>query len=146
MKRLVASTPELFEQHRGEIVPKLVAACSYSIGRYEAEDIIKLIETNHMQMWLAYEDEGLDGFILTQVLDYPQAKALRFICLMGIGIEGWQRFMSVIEEWVPFVTQIEDWGRSVGCSISQIECPATWELYMRFQGYSRSHVLLDKEL
>lgn len=146
MKRLVQSTFLDLDNYIEQIFPKLVIACSYSIGRFKAEDIIELIKTNQMQIWLAYNDDALDGFILTQILNYPQTMALRIFCLMGIEVEGWRKFMMVINDWIPFVRQVEDWGKSLGCTLSQIECPATWELYLRNFGYKRGHVILDREL
>jgi hypothetical protein len=146
MKRLVQTSFDDLQPFMGLVFPKLVVACRYSIGRYEAGDIIEYIKTNHMQLWLAFDEEELDGFILTQIIDYPQAKALRFLCLMGVRIEGFQEFMAVIGDWLPFVRQVEEWAIGLGCVLSQIESPAAWELYMRDYGYKRGHVILDKEL
>lgn len=146
MKRLALTSFAELQQHMKAVLPKLDIACSYSIGRYTSKDILKYIEADYMQIWLAFNGDELDGFILTQIIDYPQAKSLRFICLMGVGVEGWQEFIRVIDGWLPFTRQIEEWGLSMGCSLSQIECPAAWDLYLRNFGYSRGHVLLDKEL
>ena len=146
MKTLVQTSYENLLPHLDAILPKLVIACSYSIGRFKAEDIIENIKLNRMQIWLAFDGDKLDGFILTQILDYPQTKALRILCLMGVGIEGWQKFMGAICDWIPFVRQVEDWAKGLGCTLSQIECPATWELYLRDMNYKRGHVLLDREL
>lgn len=65
---------------------------------------------------------------------------------MGVEIDGWQKFMTVIDSWIPFVRQIEEWGKGLGCTLSQIECPTTWELYLRDFGYKRGHVILDREI
>ena len=146
MKRLVQYPYDDLLEHIDAIFPKLVIACSYSIGRFKAEDIIEQIKTNQMQIWLAFDEKKLDGFILTQVLNYPQTLALRILCLMGVEIEGWQSFMACINDWIPFVRQVEDWAKGFGCTLSQIECPATWELYLRDMGYKRGHVLLDREI
>jgi len=146
MNRLVPTLYEDLHDVLNDIMPKLEIACNYSLGRYKPEDLINEIKANTMQIWLAFNDNTLDGFVLTQVLDYPQTKTLRIMCLMGVGVEGWQAFMEKIKDWVGFVRQIEDWGKSIGCSLSQIECPPTWEVYMNNYGYRRGHVLLNKEL
>lgn len=146
MKRLVPTLYDELHPYLAVIYPKLVIACAYSGGKYIAEDVMEYIKINHMQIWLAFDEDELDGFILTQVIDYPRAKALRFLCLTGVRIEGWQAFMEVIDDWIPFTQQVEDWGKSIGCKRSEIECPATWEIYMRNYAYKRGHVLLDKEL
>ena len=146
MKRLVPTLYDDLQPYIGAIYPKLVVACSHSIGRYTADDILGYIKKNHMQIWLAFDGDELDGFILTQIIEYPQAKELRFLCLSGVKVEGWQAFVETIEDWIPFTKEVEDWGKSLGCSISQIECPATWEIYMRDFEYKRGHILLCKEL
>ena len=86
------------------------------------------------------------GYILTEVINYPRAKAVRFLCLTAIDIKGFDKFLAVIGEWVPFVKQVEEWAKGIGCVLSQIESPATWELFMKDYGYRRTHVYLDREL
>ena len=65
---------------------------------------------------------------------------------MGVGVDGWRKFMERIGGWLPFVRQVEEWGHSIGCKLSTIECPSTWELYLKDYDYRRGHVLLHKEL
>lgn len=146
MKKLVQSSFDDLQPFMGLVLPKLEIACRFSIGKYTAEDIFDFVKKDIMQIWLAFDDEVIDGFIITQIVGYPKIKSLRFICLMGVGIEGWQKFMCAIGDWLPFVRQVEDWGKSIGCSLSQIECPAPWENYMTNYGYSRGHVILNREL
>lgn len=143
---LIQKSREELEEYLGLILPNLEDACKHSLGRYEANDILRCIADGTMQIWLGFDKEVLEGFILTQVIDYPKVKAVRFLCLRGVSVEGWHEFMSKIGDWLPFVKQVEDWALSLGCSLSQIECPATWELYLRDFGYKRGHVLLDRSL
>ena len=146
MKCLLQTSHDDLLTHIDAILPKLVIACSYSKGKFKAEDIIEQIKSNQMQMWLAFDRDNLDGFIITQILDYPRTKTLRIFCLMGVGVEGWKKFLTVINDWIPFVRQVEAWGKSLGCTLSEIECPSTWELYLGNFGYNRAHVLLDREI
>ncbi len=146
MKHLVLTSFEEMQKHMGVLRSCLQEACTFSLGRYCAEDLISYIQAGHMQLWLAFTGECLDGFLLTQIIPYPQTKAVRFLCCMGVDIDNWLEFIKRIGDWVPYVEQIEDWARGLGCTLSQIECPAPWELYMRDLGYKRGHVLLDKEL
>ncbi len=146
MRRLVPASQNDLAVMEDRIYPKLVTACEYSLGRFKAEDIIENIKKNIMQLWLAFNDEVLEGLLITEIVQYPQKRAVRIICLTGIEVDGWQKFVSVIEEWIPFTKQIESWGKSIGCSMSQIECPPTWELYLRDFEYKRGHVLLHKEI
>ena len=56
MKRLVQYPYDDLSDYLDIVFPKLVIACSYSIGRFKAEDIIEQIKTNQMQIWLAFDD------------------------------------------------------------------------------------------
>lgn len=146
MKRLVLTSFDDMQEYSDVLYSRLEDACKFSLGRYKAEDLINSIKINHMQLWLAFDGADLDGFILTQIINYPQSMALRFLCVMGVVIDNWLEFIKNIGSWLPFVKQIEGWAQSIGCVLSQIECPAAWELYMRDLGYKRGHVMLDKEL
>ena len=130
----------------GLVLPKLVTACAESNGRYTAEDIIQNISDNSMQIWLAFNGEALDGFILTQMLSYPHARTVRFMCAAGVGIDGPQEFVDQIKDWMPFMQQVEDWAYGLGCSLSQIEAPPQWAYYIKHAGYGSEHVLFSKRL
>ena len=146
MKNLVLSSYDDLLPYMDKVFPKLEIACSYSLGRFQAVDIVEYIRIGFMQIWLAFDGDELDGFVLTQILDFPRAKELRILCLMGVRIEGPQAFLASIGSWLEFVKKVEDHGREIGCSLVQIECPATWELLVKDFGYERGHVLLKKEI
>ena len=128
------------------VYPKIVEACKTSAGKFGADDVVKKIKSNEYQLWLAYDDEDLDGIVLTEIVQYPQAKTLRFICLTGIKVDDFSKFMAVIDDWLVFVNQIEEWGKSLGCVLSEIEGPQGWGALMKKYGYKCSHIILNKEL
>ena len=146
MKNLVLSSYDDLLPYMDRVFPKLEIACSYSLGRFQAVDIVEYLRVGFMQIWLAFDDDVLDGFILTQIIDYPRAKELRVLCLTGVEIEGPLAFLASIRDWIPHVKTLETHAVSIGCSLVQIECPAQWELLVKDFGYERGHVLLKKEI
>lgn len=146
MKRLSLTPFEILVPYLGLIEPKIAIACSKSNGRYSAEDILSSIRDNSMQIWLAFKGESLDGFVLTQILSYPQARVARLMCAMGIEIDGPEAFVEEIRDWLPFIKNVEDWAKSLGCPLMQIEAPLGWEFYVRGLGYGNEHVLFSKGL
>lgn len=146
MKRLSLTSFDDLKPYLDLIEPKIVIACSTSNGRYKSEDILNGIRDNSMQIWLAFNVESLNGFVLTQLLSFPQARVARLMCAMGIEIDGPGAFLAEIRDWLPFIKQIEDWAKSLGCSLMQIEAPPGWEFYVRNLGYGDEHVLFSKGL
>ena len=147
MKNLVLSSYDDLLPYMDKVLPKLAIACSYSLGRFKAEDIVEYLRVGAMQAWLAFsEARELDGFILSEIITWPRCKELRILCLMGVAIEGPAEFLQKIGGWLHLVKQVEDHARGAGCALVQIECPAQWELLLRDFGYERGHVLLKKEI
>ena len=126
-------------------LPALEVACASSMGKYNPTDILAEIERGSMQVWLAKDGDALDGFLLTQLLNYPGYKTLRLMCCQAVSVVAVD-FMGTIREYLPLLTVIEDWGRKLGCELSEIEAPETWELLLRGTEYVRGHVLLAKRL
>lgn len=146
MKQLISPSLEDFEKLLDKIQPSLVAACAHSSGRFEAEDIISQIKSRQIQIWLAFEDDQLEGFLLSHVVYYSRTKTLKIFCCAGVGIDGPGKFISRIGDWVTSIATIEDWAKSVGCNVIQIECPPTWALVLRDTTYKTTHIILDKDL
>jgi hypothetical protein len=126
-------------------LPALEIACASSMGRYRPSDILAEIERGSMQVWLAKDGDALEGFLLTQILDFPGYKTLRLLCCQSVSVDAVE-FMGTIREYLPLLSVIEDWGRELGCAYSEIEAPETWELLLRGTDYVRGHVLLAKRL
>lgn len=146
MKQLITPSLKDFEKLRDKIYPSLVAACIHSSGRFEAQDIINQIKSYDVQIWLAFEDDQLEGFLLSHVVIYPRAKTLKIFCCVGVGIDGPGKFISKIGEWIPSIAKIEEWAKSIGCNRSQIECPASWAIVLRDTAYKTTHIILDKDI
>jgi hypothetical protein len=60
-----------------QIETYLDGAARYTYGRFTVEDIKAGIETKPQQLWIAFEeDDTILGAVVTEILVYPQMKAL----------------------------------------------------------------------
>ena len=146
MKRLVLTSHDDLVPYLDTVFPKIVASCSHSGGRITGEGVLAQLKTNQMQIWLAFNGMTIDGFVLTQIYDWGKTKTLKIFCVEGVAVEGWEKFLSVIDDWVGVVKEIEDWAKNLGCTLCEIECQPGWELLLRGFGYQKSHVLLSRDL
>lgn len=138
MNTLVLVSPQNFPNIINLVMPRIENATAYSVGKYKGADIVRLIASGAMQLWLAYDDENekLEGLAITEIAQYPQRKICRFICATGENYERWFHHME----------EMEKWGISMGCDGFQAECRAGWQRPLKDQGYRLSHIIMNKEL
>lgn len=76
-------------------------------GRYEAEDILRLLISGDARLWVAWDD-AVQAAIITQIIQYPRLRELR-IWLVGGGN---------MKSWVNEATELlEGFGRASGCAL-----------------------------
>ena len=89
-----------------------------SSGRYLACDLAALVSGNRVAAWLVLVDAVDRGLILTEILIYPQLKAVRVFGLAGDGMEDW---LDAAE------AEITAFGESRGCSRLEAGGRSGWE-------------------
>lgn len=138
MSNLVLIAPHDLSSVINMVYPKIEAATSYSVGKYHGADIVRQLAAGSMQLWLAYDDENdkLDGLAITEIAVYPQRKICRFLCATGENYKDWFHHME----------EMEKWGEKMGCTGFQAECRPGWERPLKEIGYSKSHIIMNKEL
>lgn len=138
MNQLILISPLNLPHVINAVYPRIEAATAYSVGKYKGSDIIQKIASGNMQLWAIYEDEeeNLQGVAITEIAVYPQRKICRFLCATGENSD----------QWIGLIEQIETWALDNGCDGLQAECRPGWERLLKDFGYSKSHVILNKEL
>lgn len=138
MNQLVMIPPSNLPNVINGLYPKIAAATLYSVGKYNGVDIVKLIASGAMQLWVAFDEENdkVEGVAITEITVYPQRKILKFLCATG----------DDVSQWIDHMDAIEKWGESMGCDGSQAETRPGWEKLLKPRGYDKSHVILNKEL
>ena len=106
-------------------------------GRMDARDILFDAIEGKMQIWTVGDNpEALDGVIVTQIVDYPSAKALRYILVSGNSVDVWIDAESIINEW----------GRSQGCNLAEGGGRHGWHAKMKNRGWTSAKRLYEKDI
>lgn len=120
------------------VYPKIEAATAYSVGKYTGTDVLRSIAAGTMQLWCAFDEdkENIQGIAITEIAVYPQRKVCRFLCATG----------EDLADWIDLIDGMEVWATNIGCDGFQAECRPGWEKLLRARGYTKSHVILNKEI
>jgi hypothetical protein len=90
-------------------------AAKYTHGRYTVDDIKSSFIKNHnQQLWIAYDDK-IYGAVITEIIQYPQMKALIMHFTGGIELPKWKdEMLSVLRSFAKDVNcqTIESFGRT----------------------------------
>lgn len=110
---------------------RLARMAAGSGGRFKMTDIDAALRSGTMQAWTVPA-----GYVLmvTEIVVYPQLRALRLIGCVGTHAHLWGRLM-------PFV---KDTARLWGCSRLEALHPPSWPLERR--GWTTFHILSEMPL
>ena len=68
----------------------LRGAAEYTHGRYEVDNILDAITDYDHTLWIAFDEVGIKGAVVTNIIHYPKK---RFLCMSfcgGIELEKWK--------------------------------------------------------
>lgn len=81
-------------------------ATKYASGKYEPEDVLDLVMQYDYPLWIAFDDAGIKGVVVTKFIQYPRKKYL-FLEFCG-GKDGFS--------WkAPMLSILRSWARDNGC-------------------------------
>lgn len=118
------------------ITPLLEAAVERSHGRYLLSHILHQILTGYQQLFLAFEDDEILGFVVTQVMVYPNKKNLALHFMAGERLENWAGDMLEL---------IERWREDNNCA--GMECsgrPGLWSILKQY-GWKKGYTVYEKD-
>lgn len=113
------------------IAPSLSRALAFA-GTHDADDIALGVAEGRFQEW----GDG-DSCIITEILDTPRRRTLRFFLAEGS--------MPEIRAMIPAIL---DWGRSVGCTHASLVGREGWRRvpWLLADGWQFEHIVMGKEL
>ena len=96
-----------------KIHPHLEAMEPHSEGELAPEDFYEAITNGDMQLWTAIKDNEIVASMVTQIVPYPRKRILRIISIAGEEMNGWIKYLPLIEDWALYMgcTSLECWGR-----------------------------------
>ena len=124
-------SPENAAKEWARCKPWIEAALEYCRGTHRIEDIERLIAEGKLQFW-----PGKRSAVVTEILEYPQLKALNFFLVGGD--------LSELLEWEPsFIA----WAKALGCTrISQVLGRRGWEPTLKPLGYKTTLSVMLKDI
>ena len=95
-------------------------------------DVLRELRRGSAQLWLATDDNVVEGIAVTVINDHPQTST----CLIWLcaGIEH--------KKYTPLIGNIEDWAREQGCQKVSLEGRPGWEKVLG--DYEKTKIYLEK--
>jgi hypothetical protein len=102
------------DQVWADIETYIEGAAKYTHGRYTADDIRQTFKEGGQQLWIAYDDK-IYGAVITEIVEYPQMRALIMHFTGGIELPKWKdEMLSVLRSFAKDANckTIESFGRT----------------------------------
>ena len=102
------------DQVWADIETYIEGAAKYTHGRYTADDIRQTFKEGGQQLWIAYDDK-IYGAVITEIMEYPQMRALVMHFTGGIELPKWKdEMLSVLRSFAKDANckTIESFGRT----------------------------------
>lgn len=116
------------------VAPLLERALAHAHGEYELEDLRQLIQSGHMQLWIASTTTELRGVVVTELLTYPQKRVCHFVFVSGDDLDSWLGLEQVIEVW----------AYQRGAEIIRGMGRRGWKRALAVHGFEESYTMFDK--
>lgn len=112
----------------------VAAACTRSVGRYQASDVHGFAARGEWQIWIAVNEQGIVAVAGTEIIHYPRLTAISI--RFGIGRER--------HTWQHFRDDIRAWGKSQGCTKIEGTVRKGWRKV--FTGWLHTHDFIEQDI
>lgn len=117
---------EYVEQVWPAVEGYVAKATKYTSGKYEPEDVLNLLVQYGYPLWIAFDDEGIKGAVVTRFIEYPRKKYL-FLEFCG-GVDGFS--------WkAPMLSVLRSWAKDNGCDGIEGAGRDGWKRVFKEDGY-----------
>lgn len=90
-----------------DVKDHLDKAVAYTFGRYEIEDIYDAIMDYDHTLWIAFDEAGIKGAVVTNFVHYPKKKYLVMTFCGGVELEKWKPSMLKLLQHFAFDNQCD---------------------------------------
>lgn len=119
------------------LLPYLDKSVKWSAGRVCADDLLRLILNDLLQLWVVHKGQGIHGFFGLEVKQYPQCKMLTIqYCAMETGT------LSLVED--EMMTIAEDLAKNSGCAGVEFIGRPGWKKLVDMHGYAVQSTMYQK--
>jgi hypothetical protein len=117
---------EYVDQVWGTVEPFLKKALKYAVGKYEPEDVYALVVDYGYPLWIAFDDEGIKGAVITRFVQYPRKKYLFLEFCGGRNGFSWK---------APMLDVLRSWAKDNGCDGIEGAGRVGWQKVFEKDGY-----------
>ena len=83
-----------------DVLPIMRRADAWGRGHITAETILIECIARNMQLWVVgANQQDIKGVVVTQIIDYPEIRACRYVLAAGWDSHEWLKFDEVISVW-----------------------------------------------
>lgn len=109
-----------------DVTEYMQGAADYTYGRYEVSDILDLITDYDYTLWIAFNEEGIKGAVVTNFSDYPRKRMLCMQFCGGVQVNTWQG---------PMLELLQRWSRDNDCDGIESTGRTGWSKIFKSDGY-----------
>jgi hypothetical protein len=127
--------PEHIEELWPQINGYAERCAKYTYGRFTAEDMkIGVLTNPAQQLWIGYDERGIVGFWITEIIDYPQMRTLMLHFVGGKDFHSWRV--------VGFPILLR-FCKDHGCEVMESYGRPGWKKFWEAEGYKARFVFYE---
>lgn len=112
------------------------AALDRTEGEMSIDDVYNALIDRDMQLWILLDEFHVIGALVTQILEFPNVKACRYVA-MGGDVHG---------DFDEITGMIEQWAATQGCQRMEIVGRPGWARALRDHGYRQAYSYVTKRI
>ena len=119
-----------------DVKGQIARAFRYNADRMSIDDIEECLHDKTMQLW-GIHDGTLRCVIVTEIVTYPLARALRVITVTGDDHSKWLALG---------VATLTAWGQENGCTLMEMTGRRGWEKPLMQLGWQQPQIMMTKQI
>jgi hypothetical protein len=103
-------------------------------GRYTTEDLYMMARNPENNLWIAYDESEVKGFVLTSINTYPHRKILAMNFCGGKEFDSWK---------TPIIDTLKRFAKEFGCDSIEAYGRKGWAKILKDEGYKSKFVTFE---
>jgi hypothetical protein len=117
-----------------QIKPFMEKAAKYTHDRYTSDDIYDSVVEHDYQLWVAFDETGIKGAVVTNMVIYPKRKLLCMAFCGGRDLKEWKDQM---------LSLLQRYAKDMGCDGIEATARAGWAKIFINDGYKQHWVTFE---
>lgn len=118
----------------GKIESFVKEAAEATEGRYSFDELYEMAKDSRNNLWIAYDEDDVKGFVLTSINTYPQRKILSMNFCGGIEFKSWK---------TPIIDTLKQYAKEYGCDSLEAYGRKGWAKMLKDEGYKSKFVTFE---